>query len=659
MAGRAGRGHETGMVILQTYHPENYAIAAVKMHDYETFFKAEIEERKKYSYPPFARLIKLRMSDATEDKAKKFALEVYEKISEKKLSRRAVISGIATGAVVGGVAGVLSGALLAPKGTTGPAGVTGPAGAQGMAGPLLSSPGAVFPIKYATDVVVVGAGGGGMCAAVSAAQEGVKVLALEISQKTGGGQVYSGGILHDAGLKTWDDYLAYTEGLHDPNLGKTYVETFRNTFLPWLTAIGAYYTPGTGVGPLWTGDPKLGHGEPGTQGHRLYFASLETALTGFGGSPVLLKTRGLKLLTDANGKFAGVRASTWSASPTETNQDTFDITAKAAILACGNFFNNPELKMRYMGPYADKALNMGVPYARGDGMLMAQELGAALSGGFSTFSGVPVALTPVSNQTEADPDKFEQASAKSNPNGSDYGALVGVGRYFGPFWVALTGPLLGPSFGLMVNLEGRRFVDENSTEDSKYPRSSRAILDQRQGMAFVIGDEVIHDLVGGSQAMLDGLTAPGVGGTVVTANTLTDLAAGIATKFPFYSGNFLKTIADYNAAIDAGTTPQLDPPRTVLPTTSEKNGGLYKISTPPFYAFAVTVCMYYNMGGLAVNTNAQVLDMMKKPIPGLHATFPCAGGLMSTIYTGGNGSSSVFGYIAGKSAAKFVKTGTV
>jgi hypothetical protein len=206
-----------------------------------------------------------------------------------------------------------------------------------------------------------------------------------------------------------------------------------------------------------------------------------------------------------------------------------------------------------------------------------------------------------------------------------------------------------------VNLEGKRFVDENSSQDAKYPRATEVILNQRQGMALVIGDKVIYDLVPGSEIMLDGLTAPGVGGTAVTADTLPELAAGIAAKFPFYSGNFLKTIADYNAAIDAGTTDQLDPPRTVLPTDSEENGGLYKISTPPFYAFAVTACIYFNMGGLAVNTAAEVLDMQKKPIPGLYATFPCAGGLMNTIYTGGNAAAQVFGYIAGKSAAKALK----
>ena len=555
------------------------------------------------------------------------------------VSRREFITGAMAGAVAGGI-------LLAPKEVT--------ANTVQAVSPY-SAPGAMYPIKYGTDVVVVGAGGGGECAAVSAAQQGVRVILLEVSQKTGGGQAYSGGILHDAGLKTWNDYLAYTEGLHDPVLGYTYVSTFRSVFLQWLTSIGAYYTPGTGVGPLWSGDPTLGHGEPGYEGHRLYFNSLEKAFAGFGGGPILLKTRGLKILTDEYGDIAGVRACTWVNSPTEQNPSTFDITAKAVILACGNFINNPELKMRYIGPYADKAFPMGVPYARGDGMLMAQELGASLSGSMSTFSGIPVALTPLDNSVQTDPNMFEQASAASNPNGIDYGTKVSAGMYFAPGWIALTGPLLGPSYGLMVNLQGKRFVDENSAEDSKYPRLTQAIITQRQGMAFMIADKVVHDLAPGSDVLLGMIT--GAGGFAAQENTLSALAADMAAAFPFYSGNFLTTISNYNAAIAAGTTAQLDPPRTVLPTSSDPKGGLYPIATPPFYACALTVAMYYNMGGLAINTSAEVLDMKKKPIPGLYATFPCAGGLMSTIYTGGNASSSVFGYIAGQNAANFVKTG--
>ncbi len=560
--------------------------------------------------------------------------------TETKVSRRSLIKGLAAGAVVGAVGGA---ALLAQKQVT----AAGPAGPAGAAGASLSIPGAAYPIKYTTDVVVVGGGNGGLSAAISAAQEGAKVILLEISQKTGGGSAYSGGLIHDQGCRTWAEYVAYTEGLHDPVLAQTYLATFLNTYIPWLTSIGAYFHQQTGtVAPGSTaGDWLMGKGEPLTEGHRLYFNSLEKAYAGVGGV-LLLKTRGLKLLTDKYGNLAGVRASTWVNKPTEQNQFTFDIAANSVILATGSFAANPTLKQQFVAHGADKILVYSVPYARGDGILMAQELGAAMSASMDSFSGGVNALTPAL-QTEQDPDAFEAASAQSNPNGIDYGTLVSVGRYSPPGW---------STDGILVNLDGKRFIDENSPMN-KGKRVAQQLALQRQGTGFMIGDKVIHDTVSGSQAALDAITA--AGGTVYQANTIQDLANALAASTLFYANNFVTTVTNYNAAIDAKTTIQLDPPRTVLPTTSEKNGGLYKIATPPFYAVAIVPGMYIVMGGLAINTSAEVLDMKKKPIPGLYCTFTCAGGMMNTVYTGGIASAGTFGYIAGKSAAKYAKTGIV
>lgn len=83
VAGRAGRGSQTGLVILQTYHPENYAVQAVKTHDYEKFFKAEIAERRKFFYPPFAQLVKLTASHINVSKAEELASRVYRDLLKK------------------------------------------------------------------------------------------------------------------------------------------------------------------------------------------------------------------------------------------------------------------------------------------------------------------------------------------------------------------------------------------------------------------------------------------------------------------------------------------------------------------------------------------------------------------------------------------------
>lgn len=83
VAGRAGRGSDPGIVILQTYNPENFAIQAAKLHDYENFYSQEIENRKKFRYPPFARLVKLVFSHKAENQARLLAETGAETLRKK------------------------------------------------------------------------------------------------------------------------------------------------------------------------------------------------------------------------------------------------------------------------------------------------------------------------------------------------------------------------------------------------------------------------------------------------------------------------------------------------------------------------------------------------------------------------------------------------
>jgi primosomal protein N' (replication factor Y) len=69
VAGRAGRHHLPGKVIIQTYNPEHYAIKAAAKHDYELFYRRELEHRRELMYPPFTRMISLTVTAAEEKKA--------------------------------------------------------------------------------------------------------------------------------------------------------------------------------------------------------------------------------------------------------------------------------------------------------------------------------------------------------------------------------------------------------------------------------------------------------------------------------------------------------------------------------------------------------------------------------------------------------------
>ncbi len=67
VAGRAGRGNEPGQVIIQTYSPEHAVIRAVKNHDYASFSSSELEQREALNYPPYGKLILIKLSSTNEN----------------------------------------------------------------------------------------------------------------------------------------------------------------------------------------------------------------------------------------------------------------------------------------------------------------------------------------------------------------------------------------------------------------------------------------------------------------------------------------------------------------------------------------------------------------------------------------------------------------
>ncbi len=485
------------------------------------------------------------------------------------------------------------------------------------------------------DVVVAGAAQGGLCAAISAAEEGARVILLEISSRTGGGSAFSGGFIHCMGLKTWEDYQEYTEGLHDSQLARIYVETFRNTFIPWLSRINADVS--FGKGKKYGSDlitAKKGHV---FRRNRDYFDSLETAFKSFGGI-LLLKTKALKLLTDDKGRVIGLRASSWESSPIEENQTCFDVKAGAVILATGNFFCNPEMLQKYIGPDADQARPSGVPYSTGEGLLMAQAVGAALSGSMSTWSGGLQALSSF-KPVQGDPEAFEKVLATCPPERFKDALFAGLPPP--PRWIPVM-PDMGPTYAILINLNGRRFIDEASHMDAKYPRLPQAVLKQRGGKAFMIADHLVYEKVSRSKESIDAILAEG--GKVIVAGSMEEF--GLKMKNAgVYRANLLRTINRYNKAIDEGKAEEEDPPRS---------DGFHKISSPPFYAVPVTASIYHTFGGLAINHNAAVVDRQKKSIPGLYAAPPLAGGIFNSVYCGAMGLAGTFGYIAGKSATKAV-----
>ena len=375
------------------------------------------------------------------------------------------------------------------------------------------------------DILVCGAGNGGMSAALAAAEGGAKTLVLEISTQIGGNTLMSEGVMHTNGQRTWKDYNAYSEGLHDQILGKTYVETFWNEYIPWLLSHDAYMSRPNpnATGPA--GDWFLGKGEPGQLRETLYFDSLVKAYEAKGGS-ILRQTRVRKLVTDNDGNVIGVRAQIWSKNPREENQKWINIKARKVILAIGGWIMDGERKARYLGQDGYRTRHSCGPFSSGEGLDMAQAAGAAMSQiGWSTFSAFLACVT-ATPQLNADVDRM--LSLWKNVPPEEWGEPYERGRLLPPAWVSSHPPPYG---GILVNRYGERFVDESSPMLGKYARIPQAVARQPGGFAWGIADHEIHGATPGADASLKKIIAEGgvmgTHGNVIIADTIEKFAEAL------------------------------------------------------------------------------------------------------------------------------------
>ncbi|MEM2328952.1 MAG: FAD-binding protein, partial [Nitrososphaerota archaeon] len=116
--------------------------------------------------------------------------------------------------------------------------------------------------------------------------------------------------------------------------------------------------------------------------------------------------------------------------------------------------------------------------------------------------------------------------------------------------------------------------------------------------------------------------------------------------------NLVETVNNWNRYVDEGYDPEFK--RRDLPM--KKGDPMLKIDTPPFYAIKGRPSLHHTMGGLHINTKAQVLDVEGKVIPGLYAAGEITGGIHGTNRIGGNALLDIiaFGRIAGRNAAREV-----
>ncbi len=518
----------------------------------------------------------------------------------------------------------------------------------------LSTPGSGgYPVNYTPDVVVAGSGQGGFTAAIAAAEAGAKVVLVEISSRTGGPARYAAGSIHTNGMTSYAQFAQEQNGFFNVELS----QAFWNNYVPaytWLHNLGAYFTinPPPALGGTYGGGATA---EPYPVRNGKYLDSLERIFLGANGT-LLLNTRAMQLLTDSSGKIAGLRVQNVNAATgTVGPAGTYDIQAPSVILSTGSFFANNEMVSKYISPSAVYGNFMGHPYNMGDGITMAQAVGASLDGWMANGCYSPGPGYPPTNTNWPMNPNRNRADYESRQQNTQPG--VGIGEYW------LGNYQEPPPQLIYVNWNGKRFMNEDNTSNIlgyHYYFTMNNFYDQPLDQAWAIYDDAMWQPWGPAQHTLTDIGSCSHayslsllqkwGGVVITANTITDLAAQIVALNKGYQGLnsavFIDTINEYNAAVKAGTAMNLEVPRT---------GTIAPIQTPPFYAVLHTDNRIMTQGGLAINAQAQVLDGQKFPIPGLYATPPLANSGVQR-YGGGISYALVFGYLAGNAAAAFVKT---
>lgn len=486
------------------------------------------------------------------------------------------------------------------------------------------------------DVIVVGGGNAALCAAISAAEQGARVVVFERSPETerGGNSTYTDGKYRavyngvddvralvpdltdeevassDFGSYSesdfFDDMGRITQNRTDPDLCEILVRNSRD-ILFWLKSVGVRFMP------------NYGRQAYKVDGRFKFWGG--TTLTVAAGGPGLVDSlyraaekRGVEIHYDAwvrdlvYSEDAGVTGIT-----VRINGRLQTVRAGAVVLACGSFEANAEWRAKYLGPGWDLAKVRGSKYNTGDGLAMAMKVGALPYGHWSGCHATA----------------WERYA-------SDFGDMVNTPQYQRHSY----------TFGIVVNAQGERFIDEGADfRNYTYAKYGREVLEQPGQVAWQIYDgKVLHLLTSEYRTRTV---------TKVRADTLDGL---IAQLDEVDSEGLRRTISEFNAAVtqDVPFDPNSRDGRGAPGLTVPRSNWANPIDTPPFEAYAVTCGITFAFGGIRVTTEGQVVDTDLRPIPGLFAAGEMVGGIFYHNYPGASGltSGSVFGRLAGGSAAR-------
>ena len=441
-----------------------------------------------------------------------------------------------------------------------------------------------------TDVVVVGGGGAGLSAAIAAREKGAEVVLVEKMLMLGGNTNYATAGINAANTKLqkklgiednaelfYKDTMKGGKNVNNPELVKKLTADSAN-IIDWLTERGADLSE-----VVFTGgqSAKRTHRPTGGQavGPVIVDALAETAEKD--GIDVRTESEVTKLIKTGD-KVTGVEV--------KHKGETYNITAKAVVMATGGFGANAKMVAEYK-PSLEGFGSTNSPAITGEGIKMVKAVGGDL-----------VDMTEI----QTHPTVVHKKTAMITE------AVRGEGA-------------------ILINREGKRFVSELETRDVV----SKAELEQTGKSAFLVFDQEVREKLGA----INGYVRKGF---TVEGATVEELAGKIGVD----AKGLVETMAKYNGYVKAGEDKDFG--KTALPRELVK---------APFYAIEVSPAVHHTMGGVRINTNAEVLTADGKVIPGLFAAGEITGGVHGANRIGGNAVTdiTVYGKTAGENAADFAK----
>lgn len=470
---------------------------------------------------------------------------------------------------------------------------------------------AVTEWERSADVVVVGQGVAGACAALEAHRAGAEVLVIESASGGGGASAMSSGIFYLGGGTPVQEALGYEDDADEmykfiyasmqpdnAQAARAFCDDSRDHF-NWLEAQGVPFER-TGYADkavylntteclFYTGNEKVWPyaevARPAPRGHKVAGTGENAGAVAMAallercneeGVPAVYDTRVTGLVTE-NGRVVGLRAR-------QSGREFYIEARRGVILTTGGYTLNRELITHYQPLLSETTEPLGIPSNDGAGMLLGKSVGGAAIG---------------------------------------LDGIIATGSIYPPAQLIK---------GIIVNKNGERFVGE----DVYHGRLAHFIMEQPEQTAYLIVDSEVfaypemtahnHELVGGFESVEE-----------------------METELKLPAGSLQRTLDEYNADVRQGSDRRFYKAAEWLKPLDEAPYAAFDIS------FNRSMYYYLSLGGLRTDRNSQVLNQTGDPIPGLYAAGACAAHIPLTgkSYASGMslGPGSYFGRVAGRHAA--------